>query len=71
MMICPICKSRGALRRGHVAAGAPGYSAAAPDVHYFVVCNRCGSHFSVPAHEYFQLYSHTATREWTRTGAVA
>ncbi len=48
MNICPICKSQGTLRRGHVAA-------AVPDARYFVVCHRCGAQFSVPAHEYFQL----------------
>ncbi len=57
MTICPVCKSENTLRRGQVAAGAPGYAASVPDVRYFVVCIRCASQFSVPAHEYFQLYS--------------
>ncbi len=58
MTICPICKSQGTLRRGHVSAGTPGYAATAPDMRYFVVCARCGSQFSVPPHEYFQVHSH-------------
>ena len=62
MMICPICKSQGTLRRGHVAAGAPGYTATTPDARYFVICNRCRSQFSVPPHEYFQLYSRQSER---------
>jgi len=70
MTICPICKSKGALRRGHVAPGIPGYSATASDARYFVVCQRCGSQFSVPAHEYFQLYSHDASGKHNKQGAA-
>lgn len=57
MTICPVCKSENTLRRGHVSAGTHGYTATTPDVRYFAVCIRCASQFSVPAHEYFQLYS--------------
>ena len=56
MMICPICKSQGTLLRGQVSETRQGAV-------YFAVCARCTSHFSVPAHEYFQLYSQQRTRE--------
>jgi hypothetical protein len=49
MTICPICKSQGTLRRGLPAQGR--------EQRYFAVCLRCRSYVSVPAHEYFQLYS--------------
>ena len=61
---CPICKSKGALRRGHSVQGR--------ETRYYAVCMSCGSYLSVPFHQYFQMYSQnkpqnpiTAKREMT------
>jgi hypothetical protein len=52
---CPICKSKGTLRRGCPSQGR--------ERRYFAVCTACGSYVSVPQHVYFQLYSRLATHE--------